>query len=77
MYKVKRFSKMNTLKTLGKNAKRQVKETPLTAASLSIMALNAANGLYNTESSRRTRKKTINELSKLGGKKSKNNIIIT
>lgn len=53
MYKVKRFSKMNTLKTLGKNAKRQVKETPLTAASLSIMALNAANGLYNTESSRR------------------------
>lgn len=75
MYKVKRFSKMNTIKEIGKNAKRQAKETPLTVASLGIMSLSAANNLYNTESSRRARKGTLEELEKMTPKNKKKIIV--
>lgn len=75
MYKVKRFSKMNTIKEIGKNAKRQAKETPLTVASLGIMSLSAANNIYNTESSRRARKRTLEELEKMTPKNKKKIIV--
>lgn len=75
MYKVKRFSKMNTIKEIGKNVKRQAKETPLTVASLGIMSLSAANNLYNTESSRRARKRTLEELEKMTPKNKKKIIV--
>lgn len=75
MYKVKRFSKMNTIKEIGKNAKRQTKETPLAVASLGIMSLSAANNLYNTESSRRARKRTLEELEKMTPKNKKKIIV--
>lgn len=75
MYKVKRFSKMNTIKEIGKNVKRQAKETPLTVASLGIMSLSAANNLYNTESSRKARKRTLEELEKMTPRNKKKIII--
>lgn len=66
---------MNTIKEIGKNAKRQAKETPLTVASLGIMSLSAANNLYNTESSRRARKRTLEELEKMTPKNKKKIIV--
>lgn len=66
---------MNTIKEIGKNAKRQAKETPLTAASLGIMSLSAANNLYNTESSRKARKRTLEELEKMTPKNKKKIIV--
>lgn len=66
---------MNTIKEIGKNAKRQAKETPLTVASLGIMSLSAANNLYNTESSRRARKRTLEELEKMAPKNKKKIIV--
>lgn len=66
---------MNTIKEIGKNAKRQAKETPLTVASLGIMSLSAANNLYNTESSRRSRKRTLEELEKMTPKNKKKIIV--
>ena len=66
---------MNAIKEIGKNAKRQAKETPLTVASLGIMSLSAANNLYNTESSRRARKRTLEELEKMTPKNKKKIIV--
>lgn len=66
---------MNTIKEIGKNAKRQAKETPLTVASLGIMSLSAANNLYNTESSRKARKRTLEELEKMTPKNKKKIIV--
>lgn len=66
---------MNTIKEIGKNAKRQAKETPLTVASLGIMSLSAANNLYNTESSRKARKRTLEELEKVTPKNKKKIIV--
>lgn len=66
---------MNTIKEIGKNAKRQAKETPLTVASLGIMSLSAANNLYNTESSRKDRKRTLEELEKMTPKNKKKIIV--
>jgi hypothetical protein len=75
MIKFKMYSKLDVVKELGKNAKRQAKETPLTIASLGIMSISAANNLYNTESSRKARKRTLEELEKLSPR-NKNKIIL-
>lgn len=65
MIKFKMYSKKELIKELAKNAKRQAKETPLTVASLGLMSVSAANNLYNTETSRKARKRTLEELEKL------------
>jgi hypothetical protein len=75
MIKFKMYSKLDVVKELGKNAKRQAKENPLTIASLGIMSISAANNLYNTESSRKARKRTLEELEKLSPR-NKNKIIL-
>jgi hypothetical protein len=75
MIKFKMYSKLDVVKELRKNAKRQAKETPLTIASLGIMSISAANNLYNTESSRKARKRTLEELEKLSPR-NKNKIIL-
>lgn len=76
MYKVKRFSKKSLAKEVWENAKKQAKENPITAASLSLMSINAANNLYNTESSRKARKRTEEFISGLSAKDKKKIVVL-
>lgn len=69
MIKFKLYSKTtNIVKRIGGNAKRQAIENPITAASLSLMSLNSAVNLYNTENSRKTRKRTAELIQNLSPK---------
>lgn len=61
MYKVKRFSK----NTILKNAVRQAKENPLTAASLALSTTMAINTWRNQKQLKKLNKEKLNTLEKL------------
>lgn len=78
MYKVKRFSKIDKklAAELLQNAKRQAKENPLTATSLSLVGVNSGMNIYNSISSKKSRDKMRKTVESLSPKKKSNIIIV-